>query len=74
MKFADGREGVVDLAEIIGFSGVFESLKEEAYAKKVALNPELCTICWPNDADLCADVFDAKVTGHTIDQTADRTC
>lgn len=67
LKFEDGKEGTVDLNEIIDFTGVFEPLKDDAYFRRVAVNPELGTIFWPNEADLCADVLYAKVTGKSID-------
>ena len=61
LKFADGKEGTVDLTEIIKFNGVFAPLKDESYLRQVAINAELGTIYWPNNADICADVLYAKV-------------
>ena len=71
LKFEDGKEGTVDLSEIVEFTGVFEPLKDDEYFNRVTVNSELGTICWPNDADLCADVLYSKVTGQPINLTTD---
>lgn len=66
VRFDDGVEGVVDLAEMIQFTGVFEPLRDPAFFAQTKVHPELGTICWPNDADLDSDVLYAKVTGKPI--------
>lgn len=72
LKFEDGKEGSVDLNELTDFTGVFEPLKDDDYFRRVTVNPELGTICWPNDADLCADVLYSKVTGQSIEEALKR--
>ena len=62
IRFEDGVEGTVDLAEIISFTGVFAPLKDHAYFIQVYVNPDLGTICWPNGADVDPDVLYALVT------------
>ena len=59
LAFADGLTTVVDLAEKLrGSVGpVFESLKDEAFFARVAVDHELGTIVWPNGADLAPDVL-----------------
>lgn len=52
LEFEDGRSGVVDLAKLIDFKGVFEPLKDKTYFSKVCLDPEIGTICWENGADI----------------------
>lgn len=66
LRFEDGREGEVDIAEMIRFEGIFAPLKDHAEFLKVRVDPELGTICWPNGADLDPDVLYAKVTGEDI--------
>jgi hypothetical protein len=66
LRFEDGVEGEVNLAEMVRFEGVFAPLKDRSEFLKVAVNPELGTICWPNGADLDPDVLYAKVTGEEI--------
>jgi Protein of unknown function (DUF2442) len=48
---------------MVQFEGVFVPLKDRHEFLKVRVNPEWGTICWPNGADLAADVLYAKVAG-----------
>lgn len=66
LTFEDGVNGIVNIAEIIEFTGVFAPLKEPDYFQQVQLNREVGTIFWPNDADLDPDVLYALVTGKSI--------
>lgn len=66
VTFDDGVEGVVDVAEMIQRTGVFEPLRDRATFAQVQVHPELGTVCWPNAADLDSDVLYAKVTGKPI--------
>jgi hypothetical protein len=66
LRFEDGTEGEVDIAAMIRFEGVFAPLKDPVEFRKVQVDPELGTICWPNGADLDPDVLYAKVTGKEI--------
>jgi len=50
LRFEDGREGEVDFSER-EWRGVFEPLADPDYFRRVALDPELGTIVWPNGAD-----------------------
>lgn len=68
LTFDDGVEGIVDVAMMVQFTGVFEPLHDPAFFDQVKVNPELGTIQWPNDADLDTDVLYAKVTGVPIPQ------
>ncbi len=67
LKFEDEREGVVDISQLIQFSGVFAPLQELSYFTQVQLHPELGTIVWPNEADLDPDVLYGIITGENID-------
>ena len=64
IRFEDGVEGVVDLADIISFTGVFEPLKDRAYFAQVSIDSDVGTICWPSGADVDPDVLYALVTGE----------
>jgi hypothetical protein len=66
LHFEDGVSGVVDVAELISFTGVFAPLLEREYFMRVRVNPEIGTICWPNDADLDPDVLYSLVSGEPI--------
>jgi hypothetical protein len=47
LRFEDGVEGKVNIAELIEFRGVFAPLHDPAYFAQVRVNTELGTIYWP---------------------------
>ena len=57
LKFEDGKEGIVDISQLIEFTGIFAKLQDINYFKTVKLNPEWGTIYWENGADLDPDVL-----------------
>ena len=66
LRFEDGAEGVVDVRQLVRFSGVFASLSDPKEFASVQVNAELGTIFWPCGADLDPDVLYALVTGQPI--------
>ncbi|MCL1468564.1 DUF2442 domain-containing protein [Argonema galeatum A003/A1] len=74
MCFEDGIEAVVDVSQLIKFSGIFAYLKEVFYFNQVQLNSELGTIVWPNEADLDPDVLYAVITGEAIPNYSSTSC
>jgi hypothetical protein len=66
LKFKDGTEGTIDISKHVQFTGVFENLKDDMYFKKVKVNSELGTICWPNGADLDPDMLYALLRGEPV--------
>ncbi len=66
LRFDDGTEGIVDLASVVRFEGVFAALRDPAYVAQVTVNRELGTVVWPNGADLCPDVLHARICGAAI--------
>ena len=67
LRFEDGVEGVIDVSDLVKFTGVFAPLEDKAYFAQARVNPDTGTICWPNDADLDPDVLYAAITGEPID-------
>ena len=67
LRFEDGVEGEVDLAELIEFKGVFAPLADPGELARVIVDPELGTVRWPNGADLDPDVLYSTVTGRPIE-------
>jgi hypothetical protein len=57
LRFEDGVEGVVDVAQLVPFHGVFAPLRNLDEFRKVHVHPDLGTICWPGGADLDPDVL-----------------
>ena len=66
LQFENGVDGIVNLKELIEFTGVFEPLREYSYFLQVEVNPELGTVQWPNEADLDPDVLYSAITGLPI--------
>lgn len=66
IKFEDGVQGEVDLAEVIRLDGVFAPLRDLARFAEVRVHPELGTLCWPNGDDLDPDVLYSKISGKPI--------
>jgi len=64
LRFDDGVEGIVDISQIIEFTGIFTPLKNPDYFAKVRVNHDLGTIQWENEADLDPVVLYAKITGQ----------
>jgi hypothetical protein len=66
LRFEDGIEGVVDVAQLVPFTGVFAALSDRSHFAAVRVDPELGTICWPGGADLDPDVLYSVVTRRPI--------
>ena len=60
-------EGEVDLEPLLSFHGVFAPLRDPAYFARVRVNPDVGTICWPNDADWDPLVLYSLVTRRPIE-------
>jgi hypothetical protein len=66
LRFEDGVEGVVDVAHLVPFKGVFAPLKDEAEFRKVRVNRELGSIEWECGADLDPVVLYSVLTGKPL--------
>ena len=73
LKFEDGKEGIVDISQLIEFKGIFAKLQDINYFKTVKLNPEWGTIYWENGADLDPDVLYCIVTNEPIPKYISKT-
>ena len=54
LKFSDGAEGFVDLADEL-FGEMFAPLKDVSQFRSFKLDPELKTIVWDNGADFAPE-------------------
>lgn len=66
LRFSDGSGGIVDLAKLVAFKGVFRPLRDPKYFHRLRVDREAGTICWPNGADIDPDVLHAKATGAAL--------
>jgi Protein of unknown function (DUF2442) len=66
LRFEDGAEGVIDVSQLVPFTGVFAPLRDRTEFLSVRVNPELGTLCWPSGADLDPDVLYSLVTGEAL--------
>ncbi len=66
LRFEDGAAGIIDVAVLVEFSGVFAPLRDRAYFEQVRVEPDLGTIVWPNGADLDPVVIYARATGQPV--------
>lgn len=70
VRFEDGVQGVVDVAELVPLEGIFAPLKDLREFPRAAVNPELGVIAWPNGADLDPDVLYAHLSGLPLTLTS----
>lgn len=61
VAFDDGTSGEVDLEDKLSGS-VFEPLKQVSFFSRVAVDPELETVVWPNGADLAPEFLKRHIT------------
>lgn len=66
LTFEDGMNGVVNVKEMVRFTGIFEPLTDPVYFNQVVVNEDIGTICWPNDVDLDPDVLYAAISGNAM--------
>jgi hypothetical protein len=66
LRFEDGAEGIVDIAQYLSFRGIFAPLQDLDYFRRVQVDPNLGTVTWPNGADLDPDVLYSQLTGTPI--------
>ncbi len=70
ITFHDGVCGVIDVAAIVPFEGVFASLRAESEFARVFVNRELGSVSWPCGADLDTQVLYSRVRlGETEPRT-----
>ena len=60
LKFSDGAEGFVDLADEL-YGEVFAPLRDFAKFRSFRVDPELETIVWENGADLAPEFLHERL-------------
>ena len=66
LRFNDGTGGIVDIASLVSFKGVFAPLQAQDYFRQLRVDPDLGTIVWPNGADIDPMVLWSAATGQPI--------
>ena len=70
LTFTNGARAELDLADrIVGRGGVFAPLQDIDFFKKVKVDPEIGTLVWPNEVDLCPDVLYSETTGAPLPES-----
>jgi hypothetical protein len=72
LRFEDGVEGIVDVANCIRFEGVFAPLADQALFDQVRVDRESGTVTWPSGADLDPDVLYSLVSGSPLPTSSAR--
>jgi hypothetical protein len=66
IQFEDETQGIIDISQLIEFTGIFTSLQDLNYFQQVKVHPEWGTIYWENGADLDPDVLYSIITNQSI--------
>jgi hypothetical protein len=66
LVFENGERGIVDLSGYRNKGGVFSRFADQSYFRKVYVNQELGTICWPDGADIAPETLYTLVTGKPM--------
>lgn len=66
LRFNDGTEGTIDVAQHVQFSGVFAPLCDPKEFAHVRVNSESGAIEWPCGVDLDPDVLYSLVSGNAL--------
>ena len=67
LKFADGKEGIVDLSEFRG-KGVFKAWDEGGLFEKVHIDTETKAIAWNENLELDVNSLYLKLIGKSFDE------
>ena len=60
LVFDDFKKGVVNLRKYLG-RGIFRELLDKKKFRRMKVDAELGTICWPNGADIAPDTLYAQI-------------
>ncbi|MBI4702099.1 MAG: DUF2442 domain-containing protein [Deltaproteobacteria bacterium] len=67
LEFTDGSRGTIDFSRwLVGRGGVFLPFADVDFFRRVRLDEEAGTLCWPGGVDLCPDVLRHRATGAAL--------
>ena len=71
LRFADGVEGEVDVAELMPFDGVFTAFRTPGFFEQVRVDETWGTVCWPGDLDMAPEpLYDRLVQSRAAASAA----
>ena len=66
LRFQDGAEGVVDIAALMPFDGVFAPLRDRSFFEQVRVDQESGAISWPGNLDIDPYTLYVEATGKEL--------
>ena len=67
LTFTDGEKAELDFRDrVVGRGGVFASLEDVDFFRRVEVDSEIGTLVWPNGVDFCPDVLYSDATGRPL--------
>ena len=57
VRFADEKQGVVDLGDIVDGGGVFGCLRDRAAFSQAYIDKEWAVLCWPGGIDVAPETL-----------------
>jgi len=57
LRWADGLAAEVDFSYLLDYNGVWLSLRDPEFFRRVAIYPGGTTIYWPGEVDICPDTL-----------------
>lgn len=67
LTFTDGEKAELDFGDrVVGRGGVFASLEDVDFFRRVEVDSEIGTLVWPNGVDFCPDVLYSDATGQPL--------
>jgi len=68
LKYSDGAEGIFDFARIVGFSGMFEKLRDPVEFRRARISSDSWkSLTWPGELDLDPVTVYSDVTGKSVE-------
>jgi hypothetical protein len=64
LRFNDGAQGELDIAQIVAFEGVFAALADQRFFQQVYVDADWGTVCWPGDLDLAPEPLWERIAGR----------
>ena len=69
LSFENGEKGKVNLKDYLKYGGVFSRFSDPEYFRKVYVNRDVGTICWPDGVDIAPETLYQLATGKNLSQS-----